>query len=113
MHLDRVLLSLERLIEQIEAMDDELQAIAEQDLICQRLMTVPGVQGAWSILRCNSGERMHAWAIQLAARRNRYVAVTALARKLTGILWALWTQGTTYSAEKAASSTTRCEDVVT
>jgi hypothetical protein len=42
-HLERVLLTLETLNEQIKLADKELLSIAEQDPVCQRLMTVPGV----------------------------------------------------------------------
>jgi len=50
------------------------------------------VQAAWSIVR---SKRVHAgmlqlWALQVAQRRGKYVAVVALARKLAGILFAMW-----------------------
>jgi hypothetical protein len=38
---------------------------------------------------------------QIAQRRNRPVAVIALARKLAGILFAIWRDGTTYEANHA------------
>ena len=171
-HLDRVLQTIEALNEQLHAMDEELTAIAERDPVCQRLMTVPGVgpviairftsvvdqperfhsahhlmsyigltpgensssmrvqrtgitkagasdlrtaliQGAWSILRVQSNDPMKKWAMALAERRNRFVAVTALARKLTGVLWAIWTKGTTYQPSTLTASTADREvDVV-
>jgi len=153
-HLDRVLQTIEVLNLQLEAMDEELKAVAEQDSVCQRLMTVPGVgpmiavrfmavvdqperfhsahhlmsylgltpgenssslrvqrtgitkagasdlrcaliQGAWAIMRTKNNPMM-TWATGLAQRRNRFVAVTALARKLVGVLWSIWIHGTTY-----------------
>lgn len=165
LHVDRVLQTLEALNAQIDALDDELLAVAEQDPVCRRLMTVPGVgpviavrfvavvdqperfasshllmsylgltpgenssasrvqrisitkagaadlraalvQGAWSMLRHKPNEPMVIWARKLAERRNRFIAVTALARKLAGVLWAIWTHGTTYQSNRAAA----CED---
>jgi transposase len=159
-HLDRVLMTIEALNVQLEAMDSELLAVAKQDPVCQRLMTVPGVgpviavrfvavvdqperfqsahhlmsylgltpgensssmrvqrtgitkagardlrsaliQGAWAALRAKSNDPMMVWAARLAERRNRFVAVTALARKLAGILWAIWTQNSTYEPQKS------------
>jgi transposase len=168
-HLDRVLQTVEVLNEQLDALDEELLAVAKQDSVCQRLMTVPGVgpviavrfvavvdqperfpsahhlmsylgltpgensssmrvqrtgitkagatdlravlvQGAWSILRHRrTTDPMGIWANALAERRNRFIAVTALARKLVGILWAIWTQGTTYRALHSAASNSERE----
>jgi transposase len=148
-HIERVLVVLETLNEQIKQADKELLAIAEEDPVCNRLMTVPGVgpviairfvavidqpgrfhsshhlmsylgltpgensssershrtgitkagasdlrfalvQGAWTLMRSKPSEPMSAWALAIAARRNKQVAVVALARKLVGLLWAMW-----------------------
>lgn len=40
--------------------------------------------------------RQHAWATAIAARRSRSIAAVALARRLAGICFALWRDGTTY-----------------
>lgn len=168
LHLDRVLQTIEGLNDQLDALDQELLAVAKQDPVCQRLMTVPGVgpviavrfvavvdeperfvsahhlmsymgltpgensssmrvqrtgitkagasdlrsaliQGAWSMMRIKGTDPMMLWAAELAARRNRFVAVTALARKLTGVLWAIWTSGTTYQPTKHAQATSQNE----
>jgi hypothetical protein len=37
------------------------------------------------------------WSKQIEERRGKRVAVVALARKLAGILFALWRDGTLYS----------------
>lgn len=58
------------------------------------------IQGAWSIMRSN--DPMVAWATAIAQRRNRFVAVTALARKLAGVLWAVWVHGTSYQPTRLA-----------
>jgi transposase len=60
------------------------------------------VQAAWSAMLTRRPHPMIEWARQIAQRRNRPVAVTALARKLAGILFAIWRDGTTYEANRAA-----------
>lgn len=59
------------------------------------------IQGAWSVMRGN--DPMATWATAIAQRRNRFVAVTALARKLAGVLWAVWIHGTTYQPIRLAA----------
>jgi transposase len=61
------------------------------------------VQGCWSMLRSRPNEPMAQWALSLAARRNKQVAVVALARKLVGILWVMWRDGSSYCPQKAAA----------
>jgi transposase len=36
------------------------------------------------------------WAQQIAERRGKQIAIVALARKIAGVLFALWRDGTTY-----------------
>jgi len=60
------------------------------------------VQAAWSVMLARRSHPMLEWARQIAQRRNRPVAVVALARKLAGILFAIWRDGTTYEANHAA-----------
>ena len=164
-HMERVLLTLEMLNAQLKEADRELLAVAEQDPLCRRLMTVPGVgpviavrfaavvdqperfenahqvmsyagltpgensssqrkqrtgitkagaselrfalvQGSWSMLRSQPKEPMVQWAQGIAARRNKQIAVVALARKLVGILWVMWIEGSEYQAEKTAAPVT-------
>jgi transposase len=161
-HLERVLCVIDALNVQLKQADSELLSVAEQDPLCQRLMSVPGVgpvialrfvavidqperfrsahhvmsyvgltpgensssmrshrtgitkagasdlrhalvQGCWSMLRSKPNEPMVQWALALAARRNKQVAVVALARKLVGILWVLWRDGASYCPNKAAA----------
>ncbi len=61
------------------------------------------VQAAWAAWRARRKDPMQRWADQVAERRGKRVAVTALARKLAGILFAIWRDGTTYQAEIAVS----------
>jgi transposase len=58
------------------------------------------VEAAWTILRRRSAANaaLHEWAAAIAARRGSRVAVVALARKLAGILYALWRDGTGFTA---------------
>lgn len=60
------------------------------------------VQAAWTALRCASTHPMCSWATQVAERRGKRVAAVALARKLAGILFAVWRDGTTYSQKHGA-----------
>jgi len=56
-------------------------------------------QAAWAVqIRCRtaSARPLQLWALEIARRRGRLVATIALARKLAGILYALWRDGTTY-----------------
>lgn len=54
------------------------------------------VQAAWASRRVRRKDAMHRWADELEKRRGKRVAVMALARKLAGILFAIWRDGTTY-----------------
>lgn len=60
------------------------------------------VQAAWSVMLARRSHPMLEWVRQIAQRRNRPIAVVALARKLAGILFAIWRDGTTYEANHAA-----------
>jgi transposase len=60
------------------------------------------VEAAWRILRSKSPETaaLRAWALTIAARRGKRIAVVALARRLAGILYAMWRDGRAYDATK-------------
>jgi hypothetical protein len=45
---------------------------------------------------------MVTWSLEIEKRRGKRVAVTALARKMAGILFALWRDNTTYVAQRSA-----------
>lgn len=60
------------------------------------------VQAAWSAWRHRKNDPMVAWARRVAERRGKHVAVVALARKLVGILYAMWRDGTRYDASLGA-----------
>ena len=50
------------------------------------------VEAAWTILRGRlpAAAGLHAWAMRIKGRRGAKVAAVALARKLAGILYAMW-----------------------
>jgi transposase len=54
------------------------------------------VQACWSAMRTRPQDPMVVWAKQVALRRGKRVAVIALARKMAGILFALWRDQTNY-----------------
>jgi transposase len=56
------------------------------------------VEAGWRILRSRKNECAHlkVWAMQIAARRGKRIAVVALARRLSGILYAMWRDGNVY-----------------
>ena len=56
------------------------------------------VEAAWAVLRSrrDDTEPLRRWAQRVALRRGTKVGIVALARKLAGILYAMWRDGTTY-----------------
>jgi transposase len=54
------------------------------------------IQAAWSARRCRKNDPMVTWALQVEVRRGKFVATVALARKLAGILYAIWRDGSVY-----------------
>jgi transposase len=66
------------------------------------------VQAAWGILRLRDDtDPLKAWGAALAARRGKRVAVVALARRLAGVLWAMWRDGTVYDPVALAKDSAR------
>jgi transposase len=161
--VERQLVTIDHLNEQIGEADQELEELAKGDTTCQRLMTVPGVgpvtairflaaiddvgrfsdahamqsyigltpgehssserkrntsitkagsrqlrwvlvQAAWCAQRARPKDPMVVWARQIAQRRGKGIATVALARKLVGILYALWSNGTSYEASRASAA---------
>jgi transposase len=62
------------------------------------------IQSAWSAYRMHPEQPMVKWAHNIAERRGVFIAVVALARKIAGILYAIWRDGTTYRSERSATS---------
>jgi transposase len=61
------------------------------------------IQAAVSILRRRppEAEALRAWALRIAARRGKPIAVVALARRLAGILFALLRDGTVFEPRRS------------
>lgn len=60
------------------------------------------VQAAWSARRCRSNHPMVRWSVQVEQRRGKHIAALALARKIAGILFAIWRDGTVYNPFRGA-----------
>jgi transposase len=58
------------------------------------------VQAAWSMWRTRPKDRNVVWAQEIARRRSKRVAAVALARKLAGILFAMWRDGKDYNPNR-------------
>jgi len=56
------------------------------------------VEASWQLLRSRRAdtEALRAWAHRIALRRGKRIAEVALARKLAGILFAMWRDGTDF-----------------
>lgn len=61
-------------------------------------------QAAWSMLRMKKADPIKQWGLAVAARRGRRVAIIAVARRLIGVLWAIWRDGTVYEAARVGSA---------
>ena len=64
------------------------------------------VEAAWCILRRKNAANasLHDWAAGIAARRGARVAVVALARKLAGVLYAMWRDSTAFAVPDVATA---------
>jgi transposase len=67
------------------------------------------VEAAWQILRGRNPATagLYLWAACIAKRRGKKIAAVALARKLAGILYAMWRDGASFGAQapKTGSAT--------
>jgi transposase len=69
-----------------------------------RALRVLLIQAGWVIWRGRGGSAaLHAWVHRLAERRGRRIAIVALARRLSRILYAMWRDDTDYRAARAAA----------
>jgi transposase len=61
------------------------------------------VEAGWRVLRSADPDAapLRAWAERIALRRGQRIAVVALARRLAGILFAVWRDETTYHVPRA------------
>lgn len=60
------------------------------------------VEAAWAVWRSRTAQTaaLRAWAQRIASRRGKRVAMVALARRLAGILFAMWRDGTFFEPQK-------------
>ena len=65
------------------------------------------VEAAWGMIRHAHPDtaELRAWAARIAARRGRRIAAVALARRLAGILYAMWRDGTDYQPQRVRTTT--------
>jgi len=61
------------------------------------------VQAAWAARRTRRKDPMHHWVDEIEKRRGKRVAVLALARKLAGILFAIWRDDTVYEPRRSGA----------
>jgi transposase len=60
------------------------------------------VEAGWQILRSRAAETvaLRTWTRAIAQRRGKRIAAVALARRLAGILYAMWRDGVPYDAQR-------------
>ena len=160
--IDGMLTCIKTLSEQISKQTDAIRTLTEQDEVCKRLMTVPGVgpitsmtfvgviddvsrfkkaeqlesylgltpgerssskrvrrtgitkagsamarhvltQAALTLRRVRRDDPLTQWAEGIKQRRGAQVATIAVARKLAGIMFAMWRDKTSYNPNLAAT----------
>jgi transposase len=62
------------------------------------------IQAAWVCWRHGGSGTLRAWVEGIAVRRGRRIAVVALARRLSRVLFAIWRDGTTFDVRKLAAT---------
>ena len=66
------------------------------------------VQAAWGVLRLRDpNDPLKKWGEAIVARRGKRVAVVAVARRLAGVLWAMWRKDTVYDAARLGQAGAR------
>ena len=63
------------------------------------------VQAAHAVLRLRTDDPLKRWGEAIAQRRGKRIAVVAVARRLVGILWAMWRDGSVYNPTKLGLAT--------
>ena len=59
------------------------------------------IEAAWCVFRLrDADDPLKRWAESVEKRRGKRTAVVAVARRLAGILWAMWRDGTVYNSTK-------------
>jgi transposase len=60
------------------------------------------VQAAWTARNTRPNDPMVRWSLEVEKRRGKRIAVVALARKLAGILYAIWRDQTAYEPQRGS-----------
>jgi transposase len=60
------------------------------------------VEAAWNLMRYRPADPIALWASEIEKRRGKKIAAIAVARKLAGILYAMWRDGTSYEPHRSA-----------
>jgi transposase len=60
------------------------------------------VQAAWVLRRFRPADPITKWAAEIEQRRGKHIATVAVARKLAGVLYALWRDGSRYEANHSS-----------
>jgi transposase len=60
------------------------------------------IQACWVARRWSPGDPMVRWAAEVELRRGKRIAIVALARKMAGIMYAIWRDGSTYEPRRGA-----------
>jgi len=60
------------------------------------------LQAAWVLRRRRPLDPIVLWSRQIEKRRGKFIAVVALARKMAGVMYAMWRDGTCYDPQRAA-----------
>jgi transposase len=62
------------------------------------------MQASWGLMRLRrTDDPLQQWAHAVASRRGKFIAAVALARRLAGILWAMWRDDTAYDAARVGA----------
>lgn len=162
-YIEQLLVTIDTLNEQIALADEALKQLTDEDPVCKRLQTMPGVgpitslsfaasvdevgrfesaprltsyfgltpgesttgfktkrtgltkagsrrtrwalvQAAWTMVRVRPDDPLVKWFQAVAGRRGKKIAISALARKMAGILYAMWRDEKPYNPQKAAKA---------
>jgi transposase len=57
-------------------------------------------QAAWNFRRTQKSDPLALWAVEVQKRRGKMIAMTALARRLAGVMYAIWRDGTRYEPSR-------------
>jgi transposase len=65
------------------------------------------VQAAWHVLRARTSSALKVWGMAIAAKKGKRVAVVAIARRLAGIMWAMWRDNEPYNPDRIGKASSK------